>query len=830
MPSANLSVGQALVKTAQGMQDLEFTKQAKRREEEAALAAAKINFERDEQGNLLPPTLPIGDNGLPAPTIFDRAYTNMVGQRYIQQTEQDARRSIAGIANDHILDPDGFDKVSAAYIQEVTQNAPDFIKADVNLAAQKVAVEHFNKISRNVAEQDWQDSRNVQIQAIDRDEDEALAAAAAGDDELVLEHYIKMEAGLLQGQGVNFWVDAYPQARRDAFNKKVVSSYLIGEVIDLPNDEVAIADAKRQIQENFIEGRGTVKIVRDGQIVTVDVTEAIPDEAERTAIGRHAIEAANSLEAAFTNSRSARHDREMKNFLTQFMKMAVEAENVDLTGSTIGPALRPWLLEQFDLANASGNEPLKARIRAELHQLAPTEGKPDAWLTEFMRQQQEIEAATRVMQQQYANKLGVERFDLLDPEVQEEFMLSIPPGIGGYNLRQTVKGAEHADEIYKMFAPDMVWRSEGQGGKDLKTMERFIVGPMQLIGIVPRSAVNYFNNTLQNIEQGGGEDVMRVVSMFETMRETPNVRGKLKEALGEANYNALAFMADRMAISQMSDTAILRDVVEKAHKRQLGDVWASIDQTDRGVIKEAMVDTLQKYNDPWFGAQGAKVPMDLILEAEKLIPAYAHMLGVDPNDAQLEAIGEMIVEELVTSPNSGWRRDPLGLNADKAQMFGQVGPDWWDGTWLAGAFSQQPSTGFSQYPPIYWAEKWAANHPAEAGQIHEEAVMPAFQEMLDRLDSDVKLRAGRNAHLRYNAMESKMLGEPAYEIYITTKAGEPIRVTTDKRWNGEPVYFYPKASVIDYANRLEKAAEIEQQENIQRQERIEALRFLDLGH
>ena len=247
----------------------------------------------------------------------------------------------------------------------------------------------------------------------------------------MLEHYIKMEAGLLQGQGVNFWVDAYPQARRDAFNKKVVSSYLIGEVIDLPNDKVAIADAKRQIQENFIEGRGKVKIVRDGQIVTVDATEAIPDEAERTAIGKHAIEAANSLEAAFTNSRSARHDREMKNFLAQFMKMAVEAENVDLTGSTIGPSLRPWLLEQFDLANASGNEPLKARIRAELHQMVPSEGKPDAWLTEFMRQQQEIDAATRVMQQNYANKLGVERFELIDPELQEEFMLSIPPGIGG---------------------------------------------------------------------------------------------------------------------------------------------------------------------------------------------------------------------------------------------------------------------------------------------------------------------------------------------------------------------------------------------------------------
>ena len=813
---APASVGPALLKTASGIADRAFAAQSDKRTQEAQVAAAALNFERDAEGNLQAPSLPIGENGLLAPSIYDRTYTTMVGQRYIQQLDVDVSERLNTIASEHILDPDGYAVVAEAYVNRVTDLAPDMLKPDVNMSAQRTMVEHFNRITRNRSEFDWTDSRNQQIAAIDRSVEEAQSAAVAGDDDLVMEQYIKMEAGLLQGQEPNFWSDAYPEARREAFNEQLISSYIIGDVVRLPNDEVSMSLAAEAVQD-FVDGNAKVKVIKNGEMVMMDVKDAMPNEEKRAIIGANAIKAIGNREAAFVNVENARDQRQFDEFLEKFMRQAVAAEFVGQQAD------RNWLLTEFDKADATGNEPLKARIRAELKQAMPTGGTLTEYEKDYFAQAQDMIERTLAAQDIYATKQGVERFELLTPETQKAFNDSLPPLIGVFALDQTKEGARLADQVYENMAPDLVWQSADQGGSPFESLDHFIKTQMQGLGLVPKTAINYFQNTLGNIEQAGGEEVMRVASLFESMRATPNLRGKLKSALGEANFAALAFMSDNMLPSQVRDTAILTDVVKRAHNGNLYDPWKAMSEDARAVMKEQMVTTLKAHNTPWLGKNGAAIPFELLMEAEQKIPGVAHLLGIDPSDGQLEAIAETIVNELVTSRDSRWRLDPIGLNADKARTFGMHGPDFFEGTALGSALSKQPATGYAEYPPMYWAELWASDHTASPKEIHRDAIMPALQEQLNLIQSPVKLRAGENVHVLYNAGQSVLAQEPAFEMYITVKGGDAEQITTDGKWNGEPVYFYPQDSVLKLRQEMMDAEELDEDERIRKQQERDAM-------
>jgi len=111
------SFGPALVKTAASFADREFAKLADTRTQEAIVAANALNFERDGDGNLMAPTVPIGENGLLAPSIYDRKYTQMVGQRYLQQLSIDVSENINKIAADNPFEPDKFRALAEGYVR-----------------------------------------------------------------------------------------------------------------------------------------------------------------------------------------------------------------------------------------------------------------------------------------------------------------------------------------------------------------------------------------------------------------------------------------------------------------------------------------------------------------------------------------------------------------------------------------------------------------------------------------------------------------------------------------------------------------------------------------
>jgi len=795
------SAGPAIVKTATSLATQAFEKQADKRTQEAQIAAAALNFERDSDGNLTAPTLPIGENGQLAPSLYDRAFTNMVGQRYIQQIKLDTGSRLNEIANQHILDPSGFQKVAEAYVQKVTDLAPDILKPDVNITAQTAMVEIHNRISRALAEKEWDDSRNIQLLTIDNIEDDVMSYALGGDDDAVLQNIIQMETNLLQGQGPNFWGDAFVTARNQALNDNLISSYIMGNITRLPNDEVVMGEAIEQLQ-NFADGKDKVKGFKNGEIKMIDAVEAIPSPEKRAIVAANGIKAIKARKANFLNTEDARHQRQFDNFLAAFMQKAVKAEFV---GERVD---RDWLLDWFFQANDTDNEALKARIRAELQTAFPIGAKPTEYELNYLAQAEDMVERTFASQDRYAKEKGVDRFELLPIEVQDDFNKSLPAQIGVFALPQTIAGARLADRVYENMAPTLRWHSEDQGGTPANQINEFIRTDMQMLGLIPLSAINYFDATLGNIEQGGSNEVMRMLSFFDAMRDTPNVRSKLKTALGDTNFTALAFMQDHMMPSQMTDSNVLRDVVERASKNQLFDPVRVLNKENQALIEESIRSSLASANDPWNKWQGAAIPSALIQETIDKIPGQAHLLGIDPSSKQLKAVGESIVEELLTSPDSRWRRDPLGMNADKARGFGMHGPDFFSGTALGGLLSQQPSAGISEYPPTYWAEKWATNHPATASGIVNDAITPALQNDLNKIDSSVPLHAGKNVHVVYSAGESILAQEPAFEMYITTDR-DPVRITTNLKWDGEPVYFYPQDSVIAYKEIIRSTKEAE---------------------
>lgn len=815
------SVGPAMVKFGAALQQQEFAKQADIRTQEAQQAAAKLNFERDGDGNLTAPALPLTEEGLLAPSIYDRAYTNMVGQRYLQQINIDTSERLNQIATENRFDPDAYRKVAEGYVAKVTELAPDMLKPDVNNRAQAQMVEHFNRIVREKSERDWTDSRNVQMQTMDGIVDEAQSAAVAGDDAQVLSQYMQLEANLLQGEGLNYWGEAYKEASRESFNEQMVSSYLIGDVIKLPNDEVAIAQAKQDIQD-FIDGEGKVKVIRNGEMVSLDVTEAMPDEERRAIIGKNAITAANAREAGFVNVENARHQRQIDEFVQAFHKSAVEAEFAG------GHADRDFLMDWYYKAEEVQNVTLMDKIRSELRVSAPTGRSLTEMEKNWYGQVENLEERLAFARQEEATRLGVDRFELLTSEQQADFNQGVHNLVQGISLPQTNESSRLANDYYETMYPTLEWHSEDQGGTAIEDLNQFIRTEMQTIGVIPQDAINYFGSIINNIDTAGGGEVMRMLSVFDTMRDTPALRGRLKTALGESQFAALAFIEDKMLPSQQRDTAQLNDVFDRANKGTLYEPWNVLKQDREAVafLEQRLADQLESYNEPWFGKNGATLPYELRQEAINMLPGSAHMLGRDPSKKQMKAVADGIVEELLTSSDSRWRRDPLGLNANKAQAYGMTAADNMGFYKIGGLMSGQPSTGYSEYPPMYWAEtEWSPRTGIPADEIHSKVIVPELQKQLNTINADAPLHAGKNVHLKYDAGASIMAGEPAFEMYRTVKGGDAQRMTTDMRWDGEPIYFYPQDAIISYKQGKDLVFELEQEGLKQRQKEIESMRI-----
>jgi molybdopterin-binding protein len=802
------SVGPAIIKTAATMADQAFSLQSDKLTQEARVAAASLNFERDSEGNLSAPALPIGDNGLLTPSVYDRAYTEMVTQRYLQQTQIDTSERLNMIAADHILDPEGYRVAAESYVQKVTELAPDIIKGDVNITAQKKMVEHFNLITRETSEKEWENSRDAQLLTIDNIEKELLSYATANDDVAVAAKFLEHQANLLQGIDPNFWGTAFAEARTQALNDQLVSAYITGEVQRIPDDEEGLGYAMAEgALVDFLDGKGKVKIIRDGEIVAVDVLEAVPDNETRAIIATNAAKSIEWRKGAHANIRDARHLRQYNIFEDELLKRAVAAEsesrNVDI----------PWLVTEWQKAFETDNDHLERKIRAEIKlaaQSIPSGPNLTALERRFASQSARFEVQAEAARAEYAKSRHVENFEMLPTEEKEEFELALPARLGVFNLPQTNESAEKADQWLLSYGPQISWVHEELGGTPFSHLEKFIQTGMRQLGVIPLSAIDYFGNQIGNIKTANGAELMRMLSIYKTMRQTDNVRGKLKTALGDANFAALNFIQDNMLPSQHQDSELLAGVFERAQKGELFDAWKNVDPEDRQVLEERLESELTTFNSRFMAPDHAALPYELREKAKNMMAGQVHTLGSNPSEDALHAISDGIVDELLTSPDSPYRLSEYGLNMDKARGYGMFGLDLFMGTSLADFMNTQPHNGVAVHPPEFFYE---------ADEV-EYGVGPGFQKFLKRLQAEERLSAGKNAFLVYNAMQTAITGTISYEVHASTKGSDPIQLTTNDLFfgGGEPIYYYPQPDVDQYHIDVKEKFEREQWPIIRDQE------------
>jgi len=344
-----VSVGPAIIKTAATIAEREFEKAADRKTQEAVVAANALNFERDPEGNLIAPTVPIAENGLLAPSIYDRKYTQMVGQRYLQQTQIDVSERINLIAAENPFDPQAFRVLAEGYVDKVTELAPDFIKADVNNTAQIKMVEHFNHIIRVKAERDHTEARGLQLQTIDNHMTE-LGGYVAGnaDPDVIGAKMLEARAAIEQGDELHFWLDDEKQMMLDGIDRQFVVSKISSLINSLPpGDDVAAKELALALN-GFANGEGTFPMIDEaGNISDVPLDEVPMAQDERIQIAEFATKLLVTQTGAFTDVQDARLSRDWEDFFDWFSPHAL----LSITPGS-GVALdMPRLYREFDAAH-----------------------------------------------------------------------------------------------------------------------------------------------------------------------------------------------------------------------------------------------------------------------------------------------------------------------------------------------------------------------------------------------------------------------------------------------------------------------------------------------
>jgi len=848
------SIGPAMIKTAQTVKDIAAQKGIARRTKEANLAAQQMNFERDGEGNLLAPALPVDKNGLVIANVYSEQYTKMVGQRYLQQTELDLTVRLNKIATDFALDPDGYKTVAEAYIDKVRALAPDLIKGTVNGLAQKIMVSHFNHIVNKTSEWEKQNLSDEHGLYVDAQIKELMGLASThSPDFQIAEQYDKVLSTVLDGAMNTYYNDATAAAAIEEVNKRFAMADLAGYVSDIPNTQMGNAQAM-SVYQQFVKGEGDLSIFRDGKMVKIPIEELYPDWADREVAGKRAIKFFSDRETIRAlNEKAYHHDQDirwnrifMKDLLDPINRgkpfdptpyypireEAVRSNNFELVAqieAAFGLNYQNEMasnefdseaeLVQFELNSISKNilptlteeqlefvgDILAEKIPgATLDAVVAGEQVEGARNESFMRYATELKDAIRQAgihfpagsngtrldreflrqatnmrddfiqwRNDFIESEGVENYEDISIEKRTKWEDSLDGRAANFNLQQGPESAEKAIQWYEDIGRyEVDWNTDSPG-----FLRSHIAQTMQKLGIIDQDAINYFNNTLSNIEKENSTDVVRVLDFYKLMRDEPNLRNKLDNAFGSVNTDGLDFLLKHFNPESMKDSAEVQAVFDRASKGELYDHYKDMTSESISYIYERFNGALKRMNDGgWLGADGAGIPVEMRQQLYDSIPGFAHRVGDDPSNDELDRHAAQAVDSLIES--SGWQWSELGLNQDRAgAFFDMFGPD----EFLRGfgafsdALSYQPNNGFSLYPP----DKFYRPEDMDAIKVE-------FQKRLNVYEAGLK--AGKNAFLKYNGSLSLIRGERLWEIHIAENDSSPRQLTQDVHYLGEPVY------------------------------------------
>jgi len=820
------SVGPAIVKTAATLADIEYQKMSDKRTQEAQVAAAKLVFERDDEGNLVAPSLPFSDNGLLAPSIFDRKYTQMVGQRYLQQTQIDTAKTLNEIAIEHRFDPTAFQEVAEGYVNKVTELAPDFLKPDVNNAAQVKMVEHYNHIIRQKAERDHSEARGVHLQFMDDLSDELIGYIESGaDDEIVGAKMLEIRAAIEQGDELNYWLDDEKMMMHDTLNKRMSLAEIITQIQRVPlGDDVAQAEMIQSLSE-FANGDGKIVVVNElGERERVDVTDIYPNPEDRAAIAEVAANTLNAKMANFENLQDARLQRNWEKFFNWYDQHAV-------TQAAAGQPLDMGRLsEEFskahnDVMTKGYDSTLREAIRNIMlgQYTSGGDGSMSKWKERFLEGWVNWHERYQIERENFLQGRNIE--DLTPDEMSDlhEMVVDRIGSIPGGHV-QSEAATDEVNEFYTALTgrtfdqslyEDLIANPDDPRWAELKNWMPL----MGEIGLWDRGMVNAMIGKLRDPETMSPETLKNVLALNRMFWEEPTFRYNMidSNALGGRIGRALDYVHRTKMNPTPAELKKILDQFADSNWSPRKD-WLARSPEERETFRNMANERLEKvFQAQWTSAwwpSGIQAP-GLFTELAG-IPEEVRSLVIDSVIAEAGFIDTNDPETFDTFiyrathralAQSGWTPSKIGYSP---QRYGAN----YDG--LFGGFDR-PDYALSKYAPEYYARDKNGNVDRTMIRYVEEdaqVVLNAYEKQTGN-----KFVIGKNAALIYNGEASRRQSakmndgqwHPMYEIALIKDDGNYETLQEYQQLEGVPVYFNMMGSMVRYRKDERKMMELRNQ-------------------
>lgn len=307
------SIGPAVLNVARTAEEFITARATEDRLKEATEAAQALSFERDSDGNIIPPQLPEA-NGLFGPSIYDDAYTQQVIARYGQQINIDGAARLQQIAEENRLNPAGFQTAAQAYIDATTDNALPQVAGDARTSLEQRAVTHFNHIVRQRSEFDFQGAANTHTHNATMIQEDLIGLITSGADfDLVLSRAGEYLAQVEIGHERGFYDASVMQTAPDELQRTMATAYLARDLSDIPNTPIGNAQFIERMTA-FQEGEGTITVPIGDQLLEVNVADVFPSPDERQIMAAPVIEMVRSRENARSATTRAVHQAQTLEF------------------------------------------------------------------------------------------------------------------------------------------------------------------------------------------------------------------------------------------------------------------------------------------------------------------------------------------------------------------------------------------------------------------------------------------------------------------------------------------------------------------------------------
>ena len=814
-----VSAGPALLKVAGTIANREFEKAADIRNQEAIRDAAALNFERDGDGNLVAPAVPISEEGLLAPSIYDRQYTQMVGQRYLQQMQIDVSENINKIHADNPFEPETFRTLAEGYVSKVTELAPDYLKADVNNSAQVKMVEHFNQIIRVRAERDHEEARGLQLQTIESDMDEVVGYVAGGaDPEVIGGAMLKARAAIEQGDELNFWLDDEKAEMLDAIDRQFAIANISNMITSLPPGDFVAASELNQALNNFAMGEGTFPMVDElGNVAHVPLDDMPISPLERIAIADHATKLVNAQFTAFENVLDNRLKKDKRTFYDWWSPHALDSltpgKEVDIDR----------LYREFDKAHTnviqSGyDDSLREEIRALI---TDTIGSS----TRQMSQEQQSfnddwNAWRRMIDAETTKRLAGRDPQSLTTSEALTLRHNVLKDTGGLSSgnQQTAANSRFISEYYSAMAGrdltgpvgrdfwnDILQNPTSEKWEEVEWLAKYQFSP---IGIWPQelsAAIIGKMNDPEGMNQQSLDDTMRLTRAF---WDNPTFQANMTDsnALGTQVGRTLDHLF-RLGGQPTPETA--QNFLERFNDPNWTPraVFNDLESDDQEQFKVAAGNAIDRYfNANWktawiptglqtgtfgfnpFDVDLAGVPLDVKHDVMRQVISNAGF--IDPDDTS--SFNAFIAQSARTAmQNNGYAPSAMGYSPFRHN-------DQFNFEWT------RPDAAIVAFPPEFFARTDDQGNISEFGSINQELmgmIGENFQVILDHYgrQRDQKWTAGVNAALRYNGDASVKFGSPHWDIMLIREGGlDPSVLTETGIFNGTNVLFNMNEAIIRF--------------------------------